>query len=126
MTITPSLVGCRPGRPRSQPRSRDDGSFHSQTDQDEIDTRNEISQELAKESIPRFVSPEESAVAPQKLNSGQRAAMPCRVLHIFSGTLSSNNEVIPVTRNACGDTRRDNPASLSRGEPEEPDIQSPE
>ena len=34
-----------------------------------------------------------------------------------SGTPSSNNEVIPVTRNKCGDMRRDNPASLSRGEP---------
>ncbi len=30
--------------------------------------RNEISQKPAEESIPRFVSPEEAAVAPQKLN----------------------------------------------------------
>jgi hypothetical protein len=40
-----------------------------------FDTRNEISQELAKKSIPRFVSPEESAVAPQKFKS-RRQSLP--------------------------------------------------
>jgi len=44
-------------------------------DQDEIDTRNETSQKLAKESIPRFVSPEESVVAPQKFKS-RRQSLP--------------------------------------------------
>jgi hypothetical protein len=44
MTIIPSLVGCRPGRLCPQLRSRDDDSFYSGKSQDEIDTRNEISQ----------------------------------------------------------------------------------
>jgi len=35
--------------------------------------RNEISQKLAKESIPRFVSPEESAVAPQMFKSRRQS-----------------------------------------------------
>jgi hypothetical protein len=75
MTIIPSTVGCRPGRLCPQLRSRDGDSFYSRTDQDEIDTRNEIPQKLAKESIPRFVSPEESAVAPQKFKS-RRQSLP--------------------------------------------------
>src|SRR6516164_4933050 len=69
MTIIPSSVGCRPGRLRPQPLSRDGDPFYGRTDQDEIDTRNEISQELAKESIPRFVSPAESAITPQTFKS---------------------------------------------------------
>jgi hypothetical protein len=69
MTIIPSSVGCRPGWLRPQPICRDGDSFYGRTDQDEIDTRNEISQELAKESIPRFVSPAESAVTPQTFKS---------------------------------------------------------
>ena len=69
MTIIPSSVGCRPGRLRPQPLSRDGDSFYGRTDQDEIDTRNEISQELAKESIPRLVSPAESAITPQTFKS---------------------------------------------------------
>ena len=46
-------------------RSWQDDSYYGRTDQDEIDTRNEILKKLAKVSILRFVSPEESAVAPQ-------------------------------------------------------------
>jgi hypothetical protein len=69
MTIIPPSVGCRPGRLRTQPLSRDGDSFYGRTDQDEIDTRNEIYQELAKDSIPRFVSPAESAITPQTFKS---------------------------------------------------------
>ena len=53
MTIIPSSVGCRPGRLRPQPLSRDGDPFYGRTDQNEIDTRNEISQELAKEAVNR-------------------------------------------------------------------------
>lgn len=45
-------------------------SLHGRTGQDEIDTRNRIYQKkMAKESISRFVSPEESGVASQKFKS---------------------------------------------------------
>jgi hypothetical protein len=53
MTIIPSSVGCRPGRLRPQPLSRDGDSFYGRTDQDEIDTRNEISQELASSPLKK-------------------------------------------------------------------------
>jgi hypothetical protein len=69
MTIITSSIRCRAGRLCPQPLSRDGDSFFGRTDQDEIDTRNEISQELAKESVPRFVSPAESAIAPQSFKS---------------------------------------------------------
>jgi hypothetical protein len=68
MTIIPYSVGCRPGRLCPQLRSWDGDSFYSRTDQDEIDTRNEISQKLVKESIIRFVSPAESGVALKSSN----------------------------------------------------------
>jgi hypothetical protein len=69
MTIIPSSVGCRSGRLRPQPLSPDGDSLYGRTDQDELDTHNEISQELAKESIPRFVSLEELAITPQTFKS---------------------------------------------------------
>jgi hypothetical protein len=68
-TIIPSSVDTDPGRLRPKPLSRDGDSFYGRTAQDEIDTRNEISQELANESIPRFVSPAESVMIPRTFKS---------------------------------------------------------